>query len=269
MADRETRFSGTVPENYDRGLGPHLFSGYADDLARRVAALSPTRVLELAAGTGIVSKRLRELLPESASLVVTDLNPPMLEVAKTKFRSEDAVEFRQADATELPFDDASFDAVTCQFGVMFLPDKARGYTEALRVLRPGCHYVLSSWGNWDENPQAELAHTVSAEFFEDDPPGFYRIPFSYHDADEIARDIMAAGFVEVSVERVAMTSAIPDPGLFARGIVFGNPLAEEIEKRGGDSHAVCAAIERAITEKLGREMPLLALVAQGRKPESR
>ncbi len=269
MTERETRFVGTVPENYDQGLGPHIFQGFAEDLARRVAALAPGRVLELAAGTGIVSRRLRDLLPASTQLVVTDLSAPMLEVARKKLGAGEAVELRQADATELPFEDASFDAVACQFGVMFFPDKPRGYAEALRVLRPGGSYVLNSWGSWAENPFGEVAHEVGAAFFPHDPPGFYRVPFSYHDPDEIAEAMTAAGFAEVAVERIALTSAISSPALFARGIVFGNPLREEIVSRGGDPEAVLAAMERAIAEKLGREMPLLALVARGRKPNDR
>jgi hypothetical protein len=134
------------------------------------------------------------------------------------------------------------------------------------VLRPGGSYILSTWGTWAENPFGELAHRVAAGFFPEDPPAFYRIPFSYHDPEEIARAMTAAGFAEVSVERLSLTSAIPDPGLFARGIVFGNPLYDEILKRGGDPQTVCAAIERAVAETLCHEMPLLALVAQGRKP---
>lgn len=267
MTGRETRFVGSVPEHYDQGLGPHIFEGYADDLARRVAALAPSRVLELAAGTGIASRHLRTLLPDSTRLVVTDLNPPMLEVAKSKFGPDEAVTFQEADAAALPFEDASFDLVTCQFGVMFFPDKAQSYAETFRVLRAGGHYVLNSWGSWAGNPFAELAQRVTATFFPDDPPGFYRIPFGYHDPTVIAQSLTAAGFTDVSVEPVPLTSAIPDPELFARGLVFGNPLREEIETRGGDPEAVFAALVQALEAELGSQMPLLALVAMGRKPQ--
>ena len=137
MSDRATNFTGRIPQFYDHGLGPVFFTDFADDIARRAATLAPTRVLELAAGTGIVTRRLRDFLPREAHLIATDLNPPMLEVARQKFRPDEAVEFQPADATALPFPDASFDAVVCQFGVMFFPDKDKGHREARRVLVSG------------------------------------------------------------------------------------------------------------------------------------
>jgi len=125
MSNSSTGFVGKIPEHYDRGLGPILFAGYAADIARRLTTCSPLRVLEIAAGTGIITRHLRDLLPASASLLATDLNSPMLEVARMKFRAAEPVEFRQADATALPFPDGGFDAVVCQFGVMFFPEKDR------------------------------------------------------------------------------------------------------------------------------------------------
>jgi ubiquinone/menaquinone biosynthesis C-methylase UbiE len=126
MSDRAADFTGSIPAFYDHGLGPVFFADFADDIARRAAATAPLRVLELAAGTGIVTRRLRDVLPPEAHLIATDLNPPMLEVASGKFRADEIVEFRPADATALPFADSSFDAVVCQFGVMFFPDKDKG-----------------------------------------------------------------------------------------------------------------------------------------------
>src|SRR6516162_5500563 len=137
MSDEATRFGGGVPENYDRGLGPIFFADYADHTARLVAGYTPLRVLETGAGTGIVTRRLRDLLPATARLIATDLNPPMLEIARKKFRSDEPVEFRQADAMALPFADASFDAMVCQFSAQFFPDKEKSYREAYRVLAPG------------------------------------------------------------------------------------------------------------------------------------
>src|ERR1700743_491916 len=144
--DRDAKtFSGSIPEHYDSGLGPLVFVDYADDIARRAAALEPARVLETAAGTGIVSRRLRDRLPGASYLISTDLPPGMLEIAQRKFEVEERVVFRQADATALPFDDASFDVVVCQFGVMFYPDKDKSYREVHRVLAPGGHYLFSVW----------------------------------------------------------------------------------------------------------------------------
>ena len=129
MASVSSQFVGQIPEAYDLGLGPVLFHDCADDLARRAAALAPSDVLELAAGTGIASRRLRDALPPDATLVASDLNPPMLEVARRKFRPDERVAFREADAMALPFPAASFDLVVCQFGVMFFPDKPASFRE--------------------------------------------------------------------------------------------------------------------------------------------
>ena len=265
MSNKAAQFVGSIPTHYDAGLGPHIFTGFATDLARRIADLSPATVLELAAGTGIVTRELRNLLAEVCQLLATDLNEPMLEVAKAKFTSAERVSFEQADATRLSYADESFDAVACQFGVMFFPDKAGSFAEAHRVLRDGGSYVFNVWDSWAENPFAELAHEVVTGFFPDDPPGFYKVPFHYHDAEEIQETVSGAGFADVTIEHVALTSEIPSARDFATGLVFGNPLYDEVLARGGDPHAVCAAIATAIADQLGREMPLRALVVHANK----
>ena len=145
MIEQAAHFAGTIPENYDSGLGPHLFVDFAADVARRAAATKPGRVLETAAGTGIVTRMLRDALPGSARLVASDLNPPMLAVARRKFGAAEKIEFQQADATALPFDDGAFDTIVCQFGVMFFHDKDKGYREAYRVLGRGGRYHFNVW----------------------------------------------------------------------------------------------------------------------------
>ena len=172
MTEEASRFVGSIPEHYDAGLGPHIFEGYAEDLAGRVAALDPAAVLELAAGTGIVTRRLRDVLPAGCDIVASDLNQPMLDFAEAKFAPDESVGFEVADATDLPWQDERFDVVTCQFGVMFFPDKHRSYAEARRVLRAGGHYVFNVWDAWPFNAFAEITHDVVAGFFPDDPPRF-------------------------------------------------------------------------------------------------
>ena len=167
-----TGFIGSIPELYDRGLGPMIFADYATDLAQRVASRRPARVLETAAGTGIVTRRLRDLLPAAVHLTATDLSPEMLEFARIKFAAGEQVEFRPADAMALPFADGSFDVVACQFGVMFFPDKDKSYREVYRVLAPEGRYLFSVWDAHRYNPFARLAHQVVGSFFPSDPPQF-------------------------------------------------------------------------------------------------
>ncbi len=270
MTDTASNFTGSVPENYDKGLGPNIFHDYAEDLARRAAAVMPGRVLELAGGTGIVSRKLRDALASEAGLVVTDLNPPMLEVARAKFDDGEAVEFKPADAMALPFADSEFDLIVCQFGVMFFPDKVASYREAARVLRPGGRYLFNTWGTMAANPFSEIAHDATARFFPDDPPGFYRVPFSYADPEAVKADLREAGWTDVEHHTIPLRKAVADVAGFAYGMVFGNPLLEEIQQRGGvDPNDVVAAIIDEFRSRLGPEpitMPLEATVFSGRVP---
>jgi len=263
--EEAARFTGSIPENYDHGLGPHIFADYAGEMARRVASLQPANVLELAAGTGIVSRKLRDALAAECELTASDLNPPMLDVAKAKFEAAELVRFRQIDATNLEFDEASFDALACQFGVMFFPDIERSYSEACRVLRPGGNYLFSLWDTWESNPFAQIAHETVAGFFPDNPPGFYKVPYGYNDSNVIQQSILDAGFAEVTIEAVPLVSRISSAARFARGLVFGNPLFEEISTRGGDPEEVCGAVAEAIDRQLGAEMPLQALFVHAKK----
>jgi len=265
MSTQASRFTGSIPENYDAGLGPHIFEGYADDLTRRVAGLRPNSVLELACGTGIVSRKLRDALAVDCELIVSDLNPPMLDVARAKFRPGERVGFEQIDATELGFEDAAFDVVVCQFGVMFFPDKDRSYREVHRVLKAGGSYVFNVWDGLASNPFAQLALDTIGGFFPDDPPRFYEVPFGYHDTDAIKQSLRAAGFSAVTVEAVSLTSEISSADLFARGLVFGNPAFEEMVSRGGDPEEIRVALSDAIRRNLGDSMPLSAFVIHAAK----
>ncbi|NNL85605.1 MAG: class I SAM-dependent methyltransferase [Myxococcales bacterium] len=262
MTSQASRFIGSIPENYDHGIGPHVFYDYGHDLAHRVAKCRPKSVLELAAGTGIVTRMLRDAISPTCELISSDLNPPMLEVAQAKFEPGERVQFEQIDAIDIGFDAARFDVVVCQFGVMFFPDKDRSYREVRRVLRPGGTYVFNTWDSWAENPFARIAHEVLASFFPNDPPGFYRVPFSYFDPDAIRASLVEAGFGEVSIKSLSFQSKIPSASRFAQGLIFGNPAVEEIKNRGGDPKAIRDSLSEAIQNQLGSEMPLRALVVE-------
>lgn len=267
MTEASAKFVGSIPEHYDRGLGPNLFAFYADDIARRMGGLGGDRWLELAAGTGIVTKALQSYLGTDAKLVATDLNQPMLDVAAGKVDGTSWVEFQTADALELPFADNSFDAVLCQFGVMFFPDKLKSYQEARRVLRPDGSYIFNVWASWEENPFAQLAHETIAAFYGDNPPMFYQVPFGYHDVATIEGTLLEAGFESVDIETVSHIVALDDIPTFAEALVRGNPISAEIQERGGDPAEVVAAMEKALLDAFGqtRTMPLKAIVFTANK----
>lgn len=268
MTTQATQFTGSIPEYYDRGLGPRLFAPYAHDIAGRIAALSPQSVLELAAGTGIVTRHLRNILPDGTALTATDLNPPMLAVARAKFRAGEPVAFETADATALPFADAAFDAVLCQFGVMFFPDKDRSHREVARVLRPGGTYVFNVWDRMAVNPFARIAMETIGGFFESDPPAFYKTPFGYFEINPIKASLQAAGFGRITAEIVRFDQDVGDMREFAEGLVLGNPVVEEISARSSaKTDDVIVAVAEALQREFGARarMPLQAIVFEARK----
>lgn len=270
----DARFVDSVPEMYDRHLGPLLFDQYARDLATRLTASErPVRkVLEIAAGTGILTEQLAGLLPAEAAIVATDLNPPMLAVAQKRLEghaSSSRIEWREADATTLPFPDASFDAVVCQFGVMFFPDKPRAASEAHRVLEPGGRWLFNLWGSLEENPIARIAHETVTGYFPEDPPQFYKVPFSMHDEESTRELVAGAGFSDVSVIPVRFTAQAPSAKHAAIGLVRGNPILAAIEERGTvGADEVIEAVAAALARELGdnpMRAPMLAYVVSGRR----
>ena len=271
MASDIARFIGDIPEHYDRGLGPVIFGASAEDLARRVEAHNPAVVLEIAAGTGILSRQLRDRLTASVRLTVTDLNAPMLELAQSKFRPGEQVEFQTADAMVLPFRDNSFDAVACQFGMMFFPDKDRCNREVFRVLTPGGTYLFNTWGSPADNPYGRIAHETIASFFPDDPPQFYKVPFSCPDPEPIRASLAAAGFTDIETAFIRKQAVIPDAHAFARGLVFGNPTIAEVRARGGvDPDRLVDAFAEALQREFGADpghMPIKTLVFEARRPD--
>ncbi len=243
-------FAGSIPELYDRHLGPWLFAPFAADLARRLAVMAPARLLETAAGTGVVTRAIAAALP-GAAIVATDLNQPMLDRAASQCAAEN-VTWRHADAQALPFGDGEFDAVACQFGVMFFPDKPRAFAEARRVLRACGRYVFSVWDRIEDNELSHLVSELVAARFPDDPPRFLaRTPFGHFDRGFYARALADAGFGEVRIETVTLRGRATARDA-AVGLCQGCPLAGEIEARApGTLGATTAAVEAAIVARLG------------------
>jgi len=251
MLETDKLFASSIPENYDRYMVPLIFAPYAADIAQRAASFSPSAVLEIAAGSGVVTRALGPKLSPTASYTVTDLNQPMLDYAASRQPPDTRITWRQADALALPFENAAFDLVCCQFGAMFFPDRTAGYREARRVLKPGGHYIFNVWDRIEENVFADDVTNALAKLFPNDPPRFLaRTPHGYHDTALIQRQLMDAGFSGVVIETRAEQSRASSPRVPAVAYCQGTPLRNEIEARGKlDAATDCAA--SAIADRHG------------------
>jgi ubiquinone/menaquinone biosynthesis C-methylase UbiE len=225
MTISDKLFAGSIPEIYDRFLAPLIFETYARDLAARVAKVGSTSVLETAAGTGVLTRAMASRLPAGARVTATDLNQPMLDRAMSCLPAGNRVAWRQADALALPFPAESFDAVVCQFGVMFFPDRVAAYREAGRVLKPGGNFFFSVWDKIADNEFAAVVTRALATVFPEDPPQFTaRTPHGYHDVERIRGELIAAGFARFSMETVDGKSVASSPREPAIAYCQGTPL---------------------------------------------
>jgi len=253
IADGDSVFRDDVAKVYESYLVPLIFAPYAVDIAQRLATRNVTRVLEIAAGTGVVTRALASTLPSSVSIVATDLNQAMLDEAATKntFRP---VEWRQADAMQLPFADGSFDAVVCQFGVMFFPDRAGAFAEVRRVLAPGGVFLFNAWDRIEENEFPGEVTKALGKLFPDDPPRFMiRTPHGYYDVATIARDLADGGFTETpSTTTIAVRSRAASARDVAIAFCLGTPLRDEIASRApGGLEGVVDVVTTALVERFG------------------
>jgi len=246
-------FAGSIPRVYETYLVPLLFEPYAADLVNRLVSRSPGRVLEVAAGTGVLTRALASVLPERASIVATDLNQPMLDQASAR-GTERPVEWRQADAMQLPFGDGTFDAVVCQFGAMFFPEKPKAFAEARRVLRPGGVFIFSVWDRLEENEFADVVTAALVSVFPEDPPRFLaRTPHGYHERARIEEDLARGGFIAapeiITVAARSRARSSRDPAI---AFCQGTPLRGEIEARDASRLGeATAAAAQAMAERFG------------------
>lgn len=245
-------FAGPIPQIYDRLLVPLIFRPYADDLAARVMASQPSQILELAAGTGALTRAMAARLG-GASILATDLNQPMLDLAAAQLAGDGRVAWQQADALDLPFADGSFDVAACQFGVMFFPDKPKSHRGVWRVLRPGGRYLFNVWDAVASNDFTVVLLDALAETFPADPPRFIeRTPHGYHDIGTIELDLMAGGFARPAIERVEKRARADSAIDVATAFCQGTPIRGEIEARGGPGlTAATEAVAKALERRFG------------------
>jgi ubiquinone/menaquinone biosynthesis C-methylase UbiE len=252
MTQSDKDFTGSIPALYDRYLGPMLFAPYADELAGRVKALDPVRVLETAAGTGIVTRRIDEVLPPASHITATDLNQAMVDTAAAKVSSP-RIMWQACDATLLPFADGAFDCILCQFGVMFFPSKVDGFKEARRVLRPGGSFLFSVWDDIESSPISQTISDAIVAHFPVDPPNFLRrTPFGHHDVKSLGDQLRQAGFEKMEWSTVTLPSVCPSPRDAAVGQCHGSPLRNEIEARDPTGLAAATdAVAAALAARFG------------------
>jgi ubiquinone/menaquinone biosynthesis C-methylase UbiE len=266
MAEMNRSFSGSMPEFYDRFLVPLLFEPFAQDLADRLRKVTSGQLLELAAGTGIVTRALARTLPGSVDIVATDLNPAMLEQAKTHAGLERVV-WREADAMALPFPDEAFDYVVCQFGVMFFPDKPAGFREARRVLRPGGRFLFNVWGD-KTGTARRLAEEVVGQKIARDPASL--VAPEYNDIEKVSAELTAAGFASVSAEKVSKQTLSASAREAAMANCHGGLLRAQIDKFApGRLDEITDALEAAFAARFGNgpvKAPIHAILFTGIVP---
>jgi ubiquinone/menaquinone biosynthesis C-methylase UbiE len=253
MMEKTAAFAGSIPANYEKYLGPFLFEPFALDLVSRLQDKKYNDILEIACGTGRLTKHLASSVSHD-TLTATDLNPDMINVAKEKV-NDTSIKWMQADAQELPFPDNSFDLVVIQFGIMFLPDRPKGLSEAYRVLKPGGKFIFSTWDKSENVPGIYEGRNVIESYFEGNPPKFYSIPFSMHDEKELKELPTNAGFKDVKVSLVKKEGYTPSTSDLGIGIVEGNPIFLSItEKDPSLVNKIKDHVRKVLKDKYGESI---------------
>ena len=239
-----SQFVPALAHNFDDTLAPYIFDDFARELIHRAVALQPKRVLELSAGTGYFSRKLRDALPPDTELVIADLDPDMLNTARSKFRVGENVYFDQVDATNMGFPAGSFDLVICQLGVMFFPDKREAFAGIRHALQPNGTILFNTWSPMAQNPFSQIVQEATSRFF---PalahPRYYHLQFSYSDPFEISKDMTAGGFDHIDYENIDVKTQVNEFRIFAHGLVHGSRLIDELRSMQVDEVEVVNTIK--------------------------
>jgi len=261
-------FNKIIAENYEKYLGPVFNDVYAKDLAARLASHKINSILETACGTGQVTRLLRKMFPETR-IVSTDLNPGMFEMAKKAVSIDDNIEWNTANAEELPYDSSTFDAVICQFGLMFVPDKQKAVNEAYRVLKSCGRFIFNTWDSLEKNYISKMANDTVNSYFKDNPPDFFSVPFSMHNPAEMEKLLQNSGFNNITVENVLFTGHADSALDVVKALISGTPVYMAICER---DEKILPDIQQTLLKKIESEfgtgplkIPLSAWVAEGVK----
>lgn len=251
VPNHQPQFAGSIPDNYHRYLVPILFQSFAVSIAAKVRALNPRRVLELACGTGVVTRELADVLHLDTQIVATDFSPDMLAIARQNLSGSRPIDWQVADACSLPFEDKSFDVITCQFGVMMVPDKLAALREAFRVLEPGGQLIYNAWGDIASNPFFGVIEETLAELFPHEEKPFMPTPMSMADPNLHRQLLLEAGFSSIEVGDENHRSGPYDPASLAAGFAYGTPLGAYLSGQGYDLNLVHSQLTTGFTSALG------------------
>lgn len=265
------KFTGEDAENYDRYLGPMLFEPYGSYLASQIETTGLQSVLEIASGTGRVTRHIRKALPSNVSLNATDISADMLNVAKRELDNE-GIMFGVEDAQQLSFADNMFDLVICQFGMMFLPDQRKGFAEILRVLKPGGRFMFFTWENTLKLPLFKLLiNDLILPHFKDEDTGRFFVPFSLHDPAMLKDFMTTAGFKDVEVDRIVLPSSAPSVEHIVEGLFMKHRLGREVMAKDLSAvEPIAKELAAEIAKQFGTEKPnfdLAAFLTTGQKHE--
>jgi len=267
VTDTRADYGGTIPAYYDSCLGPAWFDAFGADLVGRLPAGGSGDVLEIACGTGRVTRRLRASIDDTRRLVASDVSPAMLDYARKELGDGPGIEWRVADAGSLPFETGEFSAVVCAFGMMFVPDRRAAFREVRRVLKSGGTLLFSVWDRIEENPAAAINAEVVEGLFPGDAEVRFRTPYEMHDPGPLRQLLHETGFREARIERKRIQVDGVSARKIALGQIRGTPRSLFLEKRGASLDDVIEKVAAALTRAGGADPwrgPASAVVVEAR-----